>query len=67
MSMVLPEMMKGLEHLPFEDQLSDLGLFSLGKSRREDLVNVYKYLKEGGRTLDEARLFSAVFSNRTRT
>ena len=30
-------------------------------------LNVYKYLKEGGRTLDEARLFSAVFSNRTRT
>ena len=33
---------------------------------RRDLINVYKYLKGVGRQVDEARLFSAVHSDRTR-
>ena len=54
-------MIKVLEHLSHEERLSNLGLFSLGKRRlRGDLINVYKYLKAGGRQMDESRLFSVV-------
>ena len=59
-------MIKGLENLPCEEKLSNLDLFSLGKRRQKgDLINVYKYLKGGGRQVDEARLFLAICSNRT--
>ena len=34
---------------------------------RGDLVNTYKYLKEGGRQMGEARLFLMVCSNSTRS
>ena len=59
------KMVKTLEHLPYEERLSNISLFSLGKERlKGNLINIYKYLKGGGRQTNEARLFSVMCSDR---
>ena len=60
------KMMVGLEHLPYEDRLRELGLFSLEKRRLwGDLIVALQYLK-GAYRKDGEGLFTRACSDRMR-
>ena len=59
-------MIRGLEHLSYEERLREVGLFGLEKRNlRGDLIVPFQYSK-GAYKQEEERLFTRVDSDRTR-
>jgi len=62
----MTKMIRGMEHLSYEERLRELGLFNLEKRRlQRDLVLSFQYLK-GASKKDGDKLFSRSCSDRTR-
>ena len=60
------KMIRGLQHLPYEDRLRELGMFSLEKRRLcGDLIAAFQYLK-GAYKQEGSKLFERVDNSRTR-
>ena len=59
------KIIRRLEHLPYEDRLKELSLFSLDKRRlRGDLIAAFQYLK-GAYKQEGSQLFERVDNSRT--
>jgi len=61
------KMIRGLEHLSYEERLRVLGLLSLEKRRLQgDVIAAFRYLKEAYTKVGEG-LFTRACSDRTRS